>query len=139
MRTDPTSTPSRTPRLTGWLALVNVSSRTQGDGGTVSPYGTTAHYVANKHSNSAKRLIDAVADFTGPPDYEPFFEERQDQYAKRGLAAYSLTEEIRKKYGIPAQERGEWDPAAHLAKVREQVAEERRQRRDRVAQLPSVI
>jgi hypothetical protein len=90
-------------------------------------------------AESAKRLIDAVADFTGPPDYEPFFEERQDQYAKLGLAAYSLTEEIRKKYGIPAQERGEWDPAAHLAKVREQVAEERRQRRDRVAQLPSVI
>ena len=35
-----------------------ISSRTQGDGGTVSPYGTTAHYVANNHTHGAKRLID---------------------------------------------------------------------------------
>jgi len=90
-------------------------------------------------AEAANRMIGAAWDSADPPDYEQAFEERQDQYAKLGLTAFALTQEIRKKYGIPPQDLGEWDPAAHLAKVRERVEEERRGRRQQLAALPSLI
>ncbi len=88
-------------------------------------------------AEAADRKIDFVWQYVaGPPDLEEFFEERQDQYATLGLAAFALTQEMRAKYDIPRQTLGEWNPSERLAKAKEQVEEDRRNRRQRLAASP---
>lgn len=74
-----------------------------------------------------------------PPDFEEFFEERQDQYSKLGLNAYALTEELRQQYGIPARQLEVWDPSEHLRKARKELEAARRRRTDQLAVLPPII
>lgn len=84
-------------------------------------------------AEAADRKISFSGQYADPPDFEEFFEERQDQYATLGLAVFALTHEIREKYGIPPRELGEWDPAKHFAEARKQVEADRRARRERSA------
>lgn len=87
-------------------------------------------------AEAAGRRVDASGNFADPPDFDAFFEERQDQYGRLGLAAFALTKEIREKYAIPAQNIGEWDQVEHLTKARAQVEEDRRARAERIAASP---
>jgi hypothetical protein len=88
-------------------------------------------------AEAADRKIDFVWQYVaGPPDFEEFFEERQDQYATLGLAAFALTHEMRRQYNIPAQTLGEWNPPERLAKAKAQVEEDRRKRTQRLAASP---
>jgi hypothetical protein len=88
-------------------------------------------------ADAADRKIDFTWQYVaGPPDFEEFFEERQDQYATLGLAAFALTQEMRTKYDIPAQSFGEWNPPKRLAKAKAEVEEDRRKRRQRLAASP---
>lgn len=88
-------------------------------------------------ADAANRKINFTSQYVaGPPDFEEYFEERQDQYATLGLAAFALTQEMRTKYGIPAQSLGEWNPPELLAKAKEDVEEDRRKRKQRLAASP---
>ena len=71
----------------------------------------------------------------GPPDFEEYFEERRDQYAMLGLAAFALAQQMRENE-IPPQELGEWGPVESLRKAKKQVEEDRRKRRERLAASP---
>jgi hypothetical protein len=90
-------------------------------------------------ADAAARRVNAMWEFADPPDFDEFFEERQDQYGKLGLAAFALTQEIRKKYRIPPQDFGEWNPVEHLTKARAQVEEDRRKRRERIMASPMFL
>jgi hypothetical protein len=90
-------------------------------------------------AEAAARMIGAASEHAFPPDYEEAFEERQYQYARLGLAAFALTKEIRKEYGIPPKELGDWDPVEHLSKGKEQVEEQRSKRRQRLADSASSL
>ena len=84
----------------------------------------------------ANRMIDGIAEHDTPPDYARFFEERQYQYAKLGLRAFKLTNEIRKGYGIPSREWGEWNPVEHLGNVKTNIEQDRLKRAARYAESP---
>jgi hypothetical protein len=84
----------------------------------------------------ANRMIAGAAEHDTPPDYASFFEERQYQYAKLGLRAFKLTDEIRKAYAIPGRECGEWNPVEHLAKVKTNVEQDRLKRASHYANSP---
>jgi hypothetical protein len=90
-------------------------------------------------AEAADRKIRNASRFSYPPDYDEFFEERQDQYAKLGLAAFALTQEIRKKYSIQPQELGEWNPTEYLTEAKERIEKERQNRGQRLAELPSLL
>lgn len=89
-------------------------------------------------AETANRAIDAAWETSDPPDYEPGFEVRQDQYARLGLTAFGLTEELRTRYRIPRRDLSQWNPAEHLRKVKERVEEERRIRRRRLMESPVI-
>ncbi|MGH8251708.1 MAG: hypothetical protein ACREVI_13615 [Steroidobacteraceae bacterium] len=90
-------------------------------------------------AEAANRMIAGASEHADPPDYEEVFEERQYQYAKLGLTAFALAEEIRKKYGIPSQELGDWNPAEQLTKVKGRVEEQRRKRGQYLAESASSL
>jgi hypothetical protein len=77
---------------------------------------------------AANQRIVYASENAFPPDYDEAFEERQYQYAKLGLAAFALTEEIRKRYKIPLQETGDWNPAERLGEERKKIEEVRQAR-----------
>lgn len=76
-------------------------------------------------SETAERCLDGADNVATPPDYEEWYEERRVQYSKIGLTAFALTQELRKKYGIPAQEFDYWNPAERLAEAKARVDTER--------------
>lgn len=88
---------------------------------------------------AANRTISFASENAFPPDFEEFFEERQYQYAKLGLAAFALTQALREKYDIHPQKLGGWNPVEHLTKAKDQVEEYRRDRAQRLAASPPLI
>jgi hypothetical protein len=59
----------------------------------------------------AKQAISWVVDqISGPPDYTEFFQERVIRYGKLGLAAVALADDLRRVYGIPPRDYGDWHP-----------------------------
>jgi hypothetical protein len=87
-------------------------------------------------SEKVNRVVNIAWNCSIPPDFEEGFEWQRSEYAKLGLEAFAITETLRKKYGIPARERDDWDrPLAYLNKAKEQV-ETRRDRRQRLTELP---
>ncbi|HOO82113.1 MAG TPA: hypothetical protein PK513_06395 [Alphaproteobacteria bacterium] len=67
----------------------------------------------------------------GQPDYEEFFEARQDGYANLGLDAIELKEALRKKYEIPDENfeiNPDWNARKFLEKKRDGIEERRKQR-----------
>lgn len=77
---------------------------------------------------SAGRLIDATLNFSGPPDYEEWFDERKFHYSGFGLTAYHLSNELCTKYKIQKRTYNDWDPVADLTRELETVARTRQKR-----------
>lgn len=90
-------------------------------------------------AEAADRMIASASEHAFPPDYEEALEERQYQYARLGLAAFALTQEVRKKYDIPPKELGDWDPVEHLTKGKDRVEEQRSKRKERLAESASSL
>lgn len=69
-------------------------------------------------ARSTNRYVSASAVNAYPPDYEEFFEPRQEGYAQLGLDALELVDDLRKQYCITTKTRSElgsnWDPQTHL-------------------------
>ena len=90
-------------------------------------------------AEAAARKIDFVWEYVaGPPDYDELFDERQDQYSRLGLAAFTLTQELRSKYSIPPQKFGEWNPVERLSKAKEQLEKDREDRKKQMVSLPNI-
>ncbi len=51
--------------------------------------------------DAARRSITLSSEYSWPPDYEEVFEQRQSEYAKLGLVALSLSEDLRQHYKVP--------------------------------------
>jgi hypothetical protein len=90
-------------------------------------------------AETANRAIGAAWDYADPPDFDQAFEERQWRYAKLGLAAFAHTQELRRKYTIPTQELGDWNPVEHLTKAKEGIEATRKSRGLRIASLPTSL
>lgn len=85
-------------------------------------------------AQSANDKIASVEEYVaGPPDYEEFFEERQDQYSMLGLKAFELAQELRKAYGIPPQQFGNWNPVERITKAKQELEKYRKEREERFA------
>ena len=79
-------------------------------------------------AEAANRIVESASENAFPPDYDEVYEERHYQYAKLGLAAIGLAQEIRRKYGILDEELAGWNPVGYLEKVKAGVEELRRGR-----------
>ncbi|WP_433780458.1 hypothetical protein [Flavobacterium anhuiense] len=77
---------------------------------------------------SANKIIDSTWEFTGPPDFEEWFEERKFHYAKFGLHAYELADELCERYEIKKKTYNDWDPKAELKRELKLVNEKREKR-----------
>lgn len=75
----------------------------------------------------AESIIKGVAEFSVPPDFEDWFEERAYWYCQFGLTAYKLVDELCTKYEIKKMTYHEWDPLEDLTKNLESI-HARRQR-----------
>jgi len=62
----------------------------------------------------------------GPPDYGDAFEERRWRYAWIGLEACLINDILGDKYGVPALERGDWDPEERFKREISKIDERRR-------------
>lgn len=90
-------------------------------------------------ADAANSKISSISEYVaGPPDFEEYFEERQAQYAKLGLAAFAVTQELRTRYQIPKREYGEWNPVERLAQAKQELEEYRRKRAEMFAASPSL-
>ncbi len=91
-------------------------------------------------ARSTNRYISASSEHAFPPIYEDYFETRQEGYARVGLDALDIVDELRRQHGVSAQSRTDlatnWDPKVHLAGLIERFEkqnaelEERRKSRD---------
>lgn len=88
-------------------------------------------------AQSANDKIASVWEYVaGPPDYDEFFEERQEQYSSLGLRAFELAQELRTTYDIPAQRFDEWNPVDRLRKAKQEIEVYRKERQKRFAASP---
>lgn len=89
-------------------------------------------------AQSANDKIASVSEYVaGPPDYDEYFEERQEQYSILGLKALELARELRKTYDIPDSRYGDWNPVERLREARQRLDRYRKERQQRLAALPS--
>lgn len=59
----------------------------------------------------ADQSISFVAkEISTPPDHSEFFRERSIRYARLGVTAQKLADDLRTRYRIPAQDYGDWNP-----------------------------
>lgn len=69
-------------------------------------------------ARSTDRHIQAASDFAHPPDYDDYFEARQEGYAKLGAEALSISDMLRKKFSIDVKGRAQlgsdWSPEDFL-------------------------
>lgn len=69
-------------------------------------------------ARSTDRHIEVASDFAHPPDYDDFFEARQEGYAKLGAEALSISDMLRKKFSIDVKGRAQlgsdWSPEDFL-------------------------
>lgn len=70
---------------------------------------------------SAEAAVAFAWDVASPPDFDEAFEERVLRYASIGLKAHSITSRLRNKYGLPAQDFGEWNPVQRLGEEKAKV------------------
>lgn len=90
--------------------------------------------------SAANKNIAGVWEFAAdPPDYSEFFEERQIQYGELGLKAASLSDELRKLYGIPARKYRDWNPVEYLSEGMDRAIATRKERLARAAKLHESI
>jgi hypothetical protein len=69
-------------------------------------------------ARSTDRYVTDSAENASPPEYEEFFKPRQKGYAKLGLDALNIIDDLRKKHGVSAKSHTDlntnWDPKEHL-------------------------
>lgn len=70
---------------------------------------------------AAEGAISFAWDVASPPDFDEAFEERVLRYASIGLKAHGITALLRKRYDLPAQDLGGWNPAERLAEEKTKV------------------
>jgi hypothetical protein len=84
-------------------------------------------------ARSTNRFVSASAENAYPPEYEEFFEPRQEGYAKLGLTTLQLIDDLRRKHGVSARSQTELntgsDPKKHLQYLLEKF-EERDEKRN---------
>ncbi|CDN46555.1 hypothetical protein [Neorhizobium galegae] len=71
----------------------------------------------------------------GPPYYEEYFQERQDRYAKIGLACLDILNRLKKDYGVHHQDRTHYDPHRQFDDKIVKVESERAEERERQAKM----
>ena len=68
------------------------------------------------------------SEISSPPDHYEYFSERSIKYGRLGLTALKLADDLRKRYGIPARDYGDWNPResleTRLAKIEKDKAED---------------
>lgn len=66
-------------------------------------------------AESAERKVNGAFEYSAmPPDFAEGFEERMLQYAKLGLTAANLAEQLRGLVKLQAPERPTWDPVEYM-------------------------
>ncbi|MCQ1779427.1 hypothetical protein NOJ05_19650 [Neorhizobium galegae] len=79
-------------------------------------------------NESAGFISDHIAH---PPDYWEYFQERQDRFAKIGLASVDILDRLKKDYGVDHQDREHHDPreqfTGRIAKIEKEREKERKQ------------
>ena len=67
------------------------------------------------------------SEISTPPDHSEYFGERSIRYARLGLTAQKLADDLRTRYGIPVQDYQDWNPRENLelrlSKVEKQKAD----------------
>ncbi len=86
-------------------------------------------------AEAANRIVESAYVNAFPPDYEVVYEARHYQYAKLGLDAIVLAQEIRQTYGIPDDEFADWNPIEYLENVKARVEQIRRTRMESINEL----
>ncbi|MGI8568578.1 MAG: hypothetical protein ACR2KT_05665 [Methylocella sp.] len=76
----------------------------------------------------AKRSISHSSEFSDPPDFKEFFEDRQYQYACLGLTAAKLARDLRNTYSIPDRDFGHWNPVKNLRDKKDTIEQQRHAR-----------
>lgn len=83
---------------------------------------------------STNNYVSASSENAFPPEYEEFFEPRMEGYAKLGLEAFELIDDLRHQHGVKARSRTElspdWDPKENL---KDQLAQFAKRDADRAA------
>ncbi|MGX1307077.1 hypothetical protein AB7M35_001797 [Amorphus suaedae] len=71
-------------------------------------------------AKSTDRHISACSEHADPPDYDDFFKPRREGYARLGLDALELANDLRRNFGISAKSHtplnSDWDPIWYLEK-----------------------
>ena len=71
-------------------------------------------------AKSTDRHISACLEYADSPDYDEYFKPRRKGYAKLGLDALELAEDLRRHFGISAKSHtpldSDWDPIWYLKK-----------------------
>lgn len=77
--------------------------------------------------DDAARSIAFAFEMDCPPNYVDGFEERQFRFAQLGLAALALTDELRRRYGLPSRQHDaeEWSPAERLPQIKRKIEQKR--------------
>jgi len=69
-------------------------------------------------ARSTDRHIESASDFAHPPDYDDYFEARQEGYAKLGAEALAASAALRQRYSIDTKGRAQlgsdWSPEVFL-------------------------
>ncbi|WP_124982961.1 hypothetical protein [Ralstonia solanacearum] len=73
-------------------------------------------------------FVNGIAEFSMPPDYSEFFEERQYQYARLGIEAASLANKLRDHANVRSQPFLVSDPVAYMIRRKEEIEQYRRER-----------
>lgn len=87
-------------------------------------------------ARSTDRYIATVWEFAWPPEYREFFEPLQEGYARLGLEALEIVDDLRGEYGVAVRSRTEltvdWDTKDHLTKHLREIEERAAKRRERM-------
>jgi len=87
---------------------------------------------------SALGKIAGQAEHAFPPEYEEEFEERQFQFAKLGLKANDIADQLRKKHGISERPKDEWNPLESFQRRLDEITKAREERAERYRLAPNL-
>lgn len=96
----------------------------------------------NQADRAKSRVDDAFEHSATPPDFAEGFEERMSEYAKLGLAAANLADQLRTLVGLEAPAMPSWNPIGYmkeeLAKINARREEHERQYALQLANVPAI-
>jgi hypothetical protein len=79
----------------------------------------------NEIENADQSIAFVAQEIVSTPDRSEYFEERIFQYAKLGLTALALADEIRKTFDVPAPDFGNYDPKGIFERAVSKVTRDR--------------